>query len=195
MFQYYYRISDKFNKEMVALAIYTDGNSKFKPNEYYKSFYGTELTYRFNTYKILDQKSRKEELKNNDNPFALVILASLYYLESKNSDDKRYNFKIELTKLLLEKGYKKKEIYELFEFINVLMNFSDDMLENKFYKEINKMPKVKEKQVISGFKKIVRKEKSIEMAEIMLKDNEPIEKIIKYTGLTKEEVNTLKDNL
>jgi len=59
MFQYHYRILDKLSKEIVALAIYTDGNSKFKPNEYHKEFYGTELSYKFNTYKILDQKDKK----------------------------------------------------------------------------------------------------------------------------------------
>ncbi|MFN8576025.1 MAG: Rpn family recombination-promoting nuclease/putative transposase [Candidatus Sericytochromatia bacterium] len=49
MYQYQYRIFDKFNKKVVALAIYTDSNSKFKPNEYSDEFYGTEINYKFNT--------------------------------------------------------------------------------------------------------------------------------------------------
>lgn len=158
MMQYYYRIFDKFNKEVTALAIYTDSNSKFKPNSYSKEFYGTKITYEFNTYKVLEQKDKKEILKNNDNPFSLVILASLYYLESKDNDNKRYNFKLELTKLLLEKGYKKKDIYELFEFIDILLKFNDDILEEKYIEEINKVSKTKDKEIISPFRKVVRKE-------------------------------------
>ena len=37
-----------------------------------------------------------------------------------------------------------------------------------------------------------RIERNIEIAKEMLKENEPIEKIIKYTGLTEEEINNLK---
>jgi len=191
MFQYHYRILDKLNKEIVALAIYTDGNSKFKPNEYHKAFYGTELSYKFNTYKILDQKDKKEDLKSNNNPFALIILASLYYLESKKNDNKRYNFKIELTKLLLKKGYKRKDIFELFEFINVLMNFIDVDLESEFYKEIEKMPKVKEKQVISEFRKIAKKEGIKEVAKNLKKLGVEVNKISKATELTIEEIENL----
>ncbi|MBC7476159.1 MAG: hypothetical protein H7263_17890 [Candidatus Sericytochromatia bacterium] len=191
MFQYHYRILDKLNKEIVALAIYTDSNLKFKPNEYHKEFYGTEISYKFNIYKILEQKDRKEDLKNSNNPFALIILSSLYYLESKKNDDKRYNFKLELTKLLLEKSYKRKDIYELFEFINVLMNFIDIDLESKFYKEINEMPRTKEKQLISSFKKIAMKEKSTEIAKNLKNKGFSLIDISETTGLTKEEIEKL----
>ena len=196
MFQYYYRIFDKFNKKIVALAVYTDSNSKFNPAEYKDSFYGTEIIYKFNTYKVLDQKDKKEFLKNNANPFALVILSSLYYLESKKDEEKRYNFKIELTKLLLEKGYKKKDVWDLFDFIDVLMSFSNDKLEKKYYKEIEEMPKVKEEKIIGGFKKVAMKiateMRTIELAKNMLKENISIKIIAKVTGLKIEEIEELK---
>jgi len=35
-------------------------------------------------------------------------------------------------------------------------------------------------------------EKAIEIAKGMKKDNEPIEKMMKYTGLTKEEIEKIK---
>jgi hypothetical protein len=195
MFQYHYRIFDKFNKEITALAIYTDSNSKFKPNSYSKELYGTKITYEFNTYKVLEQKDKKEILKNSDNPFSLVILASLYYLESKDNDNKRYNFKLELTKLLLEKGYVRKDIYELFEFIDILLKFNDDILEEKYIEEINKMPKTKEKKIISPFQRITRKQRDNEIAINTLKEGASIEFTSKITGLTIKEVEELKKNL
>ncbi|MEA3495543.1 MAG: hypothetical protein U9R42_05845, partial [Bacteroidota bacterium] len=36
-------------------------------------------------------------------------------------------------------------------------------------------------------------ERSIEIAKEMLKDNEAVEKIMKYTGLTEKEINELKN--
>lgn len=195
MFQYYYRIFDKFNKKIVALAVYTDSNSKFNPAEYKDSFYGTEIIYKFNTYKVLDQKDKKEFLKNNANPFALVILSSLYYLESKKDDDKRYNFKIELTKLLLEKGYKKKDVWDLFDFIDVLMSFSNDKLEKKYYKEIEDMPKAKEEKIIGGYQRFVIKRKISEVAKNMLKENISVKLIAKVTGLKIREIEELKKEI
>jgi hypothetical protein len=59
--------------------------------------------------------------------------------------------------------------------------------------------KTKEKEIISPFKKVVskiaRKERDIEIATNMLKNNEPIEKICSYTNLLKKEVEELKTNL
>lgn len=195
MMQYYYRIFDKFNKELTALAIYTDSNSKFKPNSYSKEFYGTKITYEFNTYKVLEQKDKIEILKSSDNPFGLVILASLYYLDSKDNDNKRYNFKIELTKLLLEKDYKRKDIYELFEFIDILLKFNDDILEEKYIEEINKVSKTKEKEIISPFKRITIKRNSEKIAMNLLKEGSKVELVSKVTGLSKKEVEELKKNL
>ena len=37
-----------------------------------------------------------------------------------------------------------------------------------------------------------KEEKAIEMAKEMLKENEPLEKIVKYTGLTKEQVEKIR---
>ena len=125
----------------------------------------------------------------------MVILASLYYLESKDNDNKRYNFKLELTKLLLEKGYKKKDIYELFEFIDILLKFNDDILEEKYIEEINKVSKTKEKEIISPFKRITRKEEKKHIAINMLKEGYKIDSISRVTGLTIAEVEELKKNL
>lgn len=50
-------------------------------------------------------------------------------------------------------------------------------------------------EIISGYESVVLKKGAREMASIMIKENEPIAKIIKYTGLTTEEIEKLKDKL
>lgn len=211
MFQYFYRIFDKFNKKIVAVAVYTDSNKTFKPNEYKDSFFGTQISYKFNTYKILDQKNNIEELKQSKNPFSLVVLASFYYLESKKDENKRYNFKLELTSLLFEKGYVDQDIKELLDFIDILVKFKTEDLENKYLKEVDVMSKTKDKPLIGNYNKMLIErgklegvkegvekgvkegieKQSTKTAKKMLKNKEPIEKIMEYTGLKKKEIENL----
>ena len=50
------------------------------------------------------------------------MLCSLRKIKSWKDDNKRYNFKYELTKLLFSKGYDKEIIHKLFTFINGLLS-------------------------------------------------------------------------
>ncbi|PRX31085.1 hypothetical protein BX659_106118 [Orenia metallireducens] len=79
MFKYFYRIYDKYNKKIVALAIFTEDRKGYKPSSFDYDFHGTKLSYHYNNYKILEQQ--ESELLDSDNPFAMVILARLYSLE------------------------------------------------------------------------------------------------------------------
>ena len=45
---------------------------------------------------------------------------------------------------------------------------------------------------MSGLGAAIRQEEKIEIAKNMLKDNLPVETIVKYTGLSKEEIEKLK---
>src|ERR1700744_4544942 len=74
MFRYYYRLLDKYNKPITAYAIFTEANSKTRPDGFELDFMGTSLKYTFNTYKIASQSD--EELLADDNPFALVVLTA-----------------------------------------------------------------------------------------------------------------------
>jgi len=75
MFKYFYRVYDKFQKKIFALAIFSDSYKGFKPNKFKYSFYDTKLIYQYRTYKILEHSEM--ELLKRDNPFALAVLAGL----------------------------------------------------------------------------------------------------------------------
>jgi len=94
MFTYFYRIYDRYEKKITAIAIYL---GEKKPKYYDKftyDFLGTSNIYKFNTYHIIDQKEK--ELLNSKNPFAIVVLASKYLVKSKSDADKRFIFKHKL---------------------------------------------------------------------------------------------------
>ncbi len=135
MFKYFYRIFDKYNKKIVALAIFTENKKDYKPNKYKYDFFRTKLEYEYITYKILEQDEK--QLISSDNPFALVILAGLYTIKSlgKKAGNQRFIFKFNLTKLLLQKKYNKEKIIRILKFLDGLL-FLPDELEIKFSKDI-----------------------------------------------------------
>ena len=191
MYSYQYKIYDRFKKDIVALAVFTENRKNYKPDKFYRENYGTEITYKYNVYKVLEQS--EQELLKSKNIFSVVVLASLFSLKSNNNEDMKLNFKIELAKLLFKRNYSTKYFSDLLKFIDVLLLVSDEMKDNLFYEEVRKMAKTKEeKEVIGNFERFVIKKEKLDTAKIMLKNNEPIEKIVKYTGLKKEEIEKLK---
>ena len=202
MFTYYYRILDKFDKKITAITILTDGNKNYNPNCYQESFYGTELNYKYNSFKILDKT--EEELKENKNPFALIILAGLYVIKSKKTKDeqKKYNFKYTLIKLLKERKYSKEKIRSLFIFIESILKLSlkfelqFEKNVKKIFKEEVSMPLTVEDMNIFQVKSDIKannavKADRLEIAERMLKDGLPLEMISKCIKVTMKELKKL----
>lgn len=100
MFQYFYRALDKFNQNIYAIALFIDDSPTFKPNTYHYHFFGTNLMYKYDMYKILDQD--EQQLQQSNNPFALVILAGLFVIKGKKHHNLKYSYKRKLMRLLLE---------------------------------------------------------------------------------------------
>jgi predicted transposase/invertase (TIGR01784 family) len=199
MFKYFYRIYDKYDKKIVALAIFTEGREDYKPSSFDYEFHGTKLNYEYNSYKVLEQQ--EERLLKSDNSFAMVILAGLYTLKSKRKNDLRYEFKKKLLKLLLDRGYRRRKIKNIFEFLDGILFLPSD-LELKFRDDIKEIiggDEIMTKELTNLYQvgksegKIEgKKERDVEIAEMMLKANEEIDKIIRYTQLSKEQIEDIK---
>jgi predicted transposase YdaD len=124
MFTYFYRIFDRYQKAITALAILTDKKKDYQPHSFQREFYGTRILYEFCTYKVLEQS--KEALGKSDNPFALVVLATLEAIEKgKLSDTAVMQIKRNLARLLLERNYEKLKIIALFKFIQNYIRFEN----------------------------------------------------------------------
>ncbi|WP_249869236.1 hypothetical protein, partial [Oceanobacillus saliphilus] len=130
MFRYFYRIYDKFNKEIYAIALITDTEYSSQHNEFNLSFFGTELTYAYNMYKFHGKDI--EELEQSSNPFAAAVLAGIYASKSKNEAHKRYTFKRKLMIQVLQKFSTEQEnprIYlsSIFYFIDYLLHVPESL--------------------------------------------------------------------
>ena len=116
MFEYFHRAYDRYQRNIYAIAIFTDDRRHFKPEKYEYAFFKTELVYKYDTYKVIEQD--EEELARSDNPFATAVLAGKYAIQSKHNRDLALTFKLRLARLLLEKKWSRERLEKLFVFIS-----------------------------------------------------------------------------
>ncbi|HNL08070.1 MAG TPA: hypothetical protein PKH93_10890 [Chitinophagales bacterium] len=133
MYNYYQVIRSKYGKDMTAIVIYTGKHRPRRYNCYQEEHYGTLISYRFNTYSVIQQD--EAELLANPNPFAIVVLANYYVLKTKANDPERLSFKEQVFKLASERGYDYPKTNSLLLFIYELMKLSKPLSQD-FYENI-----------------------------------------------------------
>ncbi|SDI86251.1 hypothetical protein [Natribacillus halophilus] len=208
MFQYFYRIFDKYNQKIYAIALLTDADRSFHPTSYDYHFHGTNLTYAYNTYKIWHED--EETLLHSSNPFALVVLAGKYALKSEKNADDRYQFKRRLFDLIIRhKNYSEAYTYSLFSFVDYLLTVPEEMnqklqeeFESRAEEEVILMHNTSfpEPPTLKPiFDKLRREEEEVkrqntkEIAEAMLQEGLPIATVIKVTGLNEDELDEIQN--
>jgi predicted transposase/invertase (TIGR01784 family) len=136
MFQYYYRILDKYDKPITAFAIFADANKSFHPKHYKRGFLGTEVYYSYNTYKIIDQDD--EQLEASNNPFAMAVLTAKLALSGKKmKDEQLFDLAFGLAKRLLSKQIPKLKIRKVMSFLRHYLHFENNEMIVKFEQEIS----------------------------------------------------------
>ncbi len=136
MFNYYYRIQDKYQQPIAVLVIYTDNRPGFHPKEYIQSYLRTEVRYKFPTYKLLNKTL--EDFADKSNPFAVVMETAWYALkEDKLGDEHKAALRIRLIRRLFGLGYTKKRINYLVDFIVASVNFENSEINRKFENEVD----------------------------------------------------------
>lgn len=144
---YNYLIFNKYKHEVISLAIFTDDNPSYYPNNYIVRRWDFSLQFVFPAVKVLEYRKRWAELEANPNPFALVIMAHLKAQELRNRTDK-YPLKVwkmRLVRMMFERGYNREQIVSLFAFIdwmvelppNLEIQFTDDLAQ---FSEEKQMP-------------------------------------------------------
>ena len=77
MYVYNYRLFDRYQRHAVSLAILTDTNRHWRPDHYEHEVFGCRVRLDFPVAKVLDYEPRIAALEQDENPFALVVLAHL----------------------------------------------------------------------------------------------------------------------
>jgi len=147
MYEYNYRLFDRYDRQVASLAVLTDRREDWRPDSFGYELWGCEISIRFPVVKLLDYESRWDALEQSTNPFALIVMADLKAQATRRDPEGRLHWKLTLVKMLYQKGYTKEDILELFRFVDWLMALPEDLEPSfaeaiKQYEEETRMPYV-----------------------------------------------------
>jgi hypothetical protein len=136
MFQYYYRILDRFEVEVAALAVFTGSKNQMTASGYLNDFLGTKIVYEYNVYHILDHS--QEQLLAMNNRFALVILAAQkVLLAGKIPEAELAEQRLTIARSLIEsKHYDIEEIRRFLFFLKTFIRIENPEINSNFDNEV-----------------------------------------------------------
>ncbi len=124
MYQYHTLLYNHYQQQIVSLAILSDKNPHWKPDTFQYDLWGCKIRFDFPIVKLLAYKERWDALEQSNNPFAIVVMAHLQEQETTSDSPQRLDVKFRLIRRLYERGYNRRQILELFRFIDWIMLLS-----------------------------------------------------------------------
>ena len=159
MFQYWYRIYDRYGVDITALAIFTGSKRQQHPDTFHKTFMGTEIIYRYNAYHIFDHS--EAELLAMDNPFALIVLAAQKaLLLGKVPEEALADHRLTVARALIHsKKFSHNKIKRLLLFLKNFIYIGNEEINRKFDNQIEQLTGgTVTMDIIETIKKIEREE-------------------------------------
>ena len=168
MFEYYYRIRDRYQAEVVSLALLTDASAKYRPGQYQVKRWGFSLTFEFPAVKVLDYYQNWVVLESNANPFAIIVMAHLKAQQEKQPQE-QLNWKLRLVRELYHRAYSREQVIQLFQFLDWAINLPEK-LELVFQEELSKLEEVEKMTYVTSIeRKGIEKGKQEEAATLILR--------------------------
>jgi hypothetical protein len=199
VFQCNYRIRDHHKVSVASIAVFTGSKNQVRPTEYADELLGTVLSFKYTAYHVFDHE--EEALLNNDNPFALIVLAcQKSLLEGKIPDEELNKERLKIVKALLDRGYEKQRIISFLIFLKNFIFIDNEEINRNFDQQIEELTKNKNTMgVIEIFKKYEREEgklegrheEALEIARELKKEGLTIDFIAKTTKLSIDEIKAL----
>ena len=157
MYTYNYRLFDRYNKEVVSLAVLGDDNPRWRPDRFGYTRWGLRTGIRFPVVKLLDYAERWETLEESRNPFAMVVLAHLITRQTRHSPRTRHASKIKLIKGLYERSWAADDVRHLFRMIDWMVNLPKP-LDLTFWHQIKQYEEEKHMPFMTTPERIGREE-------------------------------------
>ena len=165
MFRYFYRIFNRHGKRVVSMAILTGSEKGTGEGIYQLKAYGSGVDFRYLFFRLMDYD--RDKLERDENPIAMVVLASQERERAKRKGE-MFNAKRYLIRKLYERGYGRDEIRGLFEFIDWILQLSDEE-EDIVWEEVTKLEEVKGMPYVTSGERIgMRKGFLVEGREMVL---------------------------
>ena len=155
----------------------------------------------FQAIKLIDYNANWSALEASDNPFVTVVMAHLKSRATANDPQSRYRWKMQLVRRLYERCYQRKDILELFRFIDWVLGLPPG-LEKQFwdeleqYEEETKMPYVTSVERI-GLEKGREQGREQGLEQGLASERRMLERMAKrrYGALVVEQVRALLERI
>jgi hypothetical protein len=151
-----HRIQERYGREVVSLVVLTDDRPSWRPDEYRSERWGFSHVMRFPVVKVLDFRERWSELEASPNPFALVVLAHLE-TQAAATDADRLRAKLSLIRRLYGRGHGRKDIIQIFRFIDWLLILPEEM-EAETQRQIAELEGRTPMPYVTSIERLARKE-------------------------------------
>ncbi|MES2142596.1 MAG: cytosolic protein [Pseudomonadota bacterium] len=153
LFQYYYRLFDRYKKPILTLAILTDDNKSWCPINYQTVVWRRPVVYfNFETTKLLHYRGREQELAKTENPFGIVVLTHLAAIDTRSNAQDRYQIKFALTRRLFEKGHSRDYVINLYKMVDWILNLPKE-LESQFESKVRELEEEKKVSYITSIER------------------------------------------
>ena len=168
MYVYNYRLFDRYDREVISLAVLADDDPDWRPSQFGYGRWGFRTGTEFPVAKLLDFAPHWQALETNPNPFATVVLAHLKALETRRNPADRQAWKVRLVKGLYERGLRPVDVRQLFRFIDWIMELPP-ALEKLFAEEVEHYEEEKHMPYITPWERMIRQEALLEGIKSSLK--------------------------
>jgi hypothetical protein len=155
MYVYNYRIFDKYRRKAVSVAVLIDSDGNYRPDSFSTEQFGCTMHFTFPAIKLLDFDC--EGLAQERNPFAVVTRVQLAKLRSERNPDKRYSFRMELTRELYDGNYTKEQVIRLYRFIDYILTLPKPKA-LQFRKELKEFEEGRKMPYMTSTERIAREE-------------------------------------
>ncbi len=137
MFQYFYRIYDRYDVPITAIAVFTGSQKPVKSDGFEYQFLGTEIQYTYNAYHILEHS--EEQLLNMNNPFGFIVLAAQKaLLMNKIPEQALAEHRLTIAKALIaSKQYDSERIKRFLYFLKTFIYIGNSEINDTFDYEID----------------------------------------------------------
>ncbi|MFB5946606.1 hypothetical protein [Albibacterium profundi] len=135
IFQYYYRLLDRYRVPVETIAVFTGDRNQRRPSEYSNRAIKTQIQFNYEAYHIFDHG--EEELLAKDNIFGLIVLAcQKALLEGKIPDRELGEDRLTIAKALLRHDYDKDRIISFLAFLKNFLYINDEKINSIFDEQI-----------------------------------------------------------
>ncbi len=153
MFQYHYRLRDRFDRPIVSVAVLGDDRPRWRPTTYESALWGCEVQFRFPIVKLLDYQQQLVELEQSRNPVASLILAHLAAQRTRSDPEQRLLAKLAITRHLYDLGYSAEQVRLAFGFVDWLLRLPD-MLREQFVQELRTFEEERQMSYITSIEEL-----------------------------------------